>query len=84
MPKIISDLTCAIIKPDKIVKSDGKIFGKRKLFIFYFLFPYSQNDFVLYLSVKMLVNNAVNKDHCFLVWYLVYKEILSNKTNSPH
>ena len=27
MPKDISDLTCAIIKPDKISKSDGKIFG---------------------------------------------------------
>ena len=32
MPKIISDLTCAIIKPDKIVKSDRKVFGQRKLF----------------------------------------------------
>ena len=28
MPKDISE-------PDKIVKSDGKIFGKRKLFIFF-------------------------------------------------
>ena len=27
MPKDISELTCAIIKPDKIFKSDGKIFG---------------------------------------------------------
>ena len=27
MPKDISELTCAIIKPDKIFKSDGKIYG---------------------------------------------------------
>ena len=27
MPKDISELTCAIIKPDKNFKSDGKIFG---------------------------------------------------------
>ena len=36
MPKDISELTCAIIKPDKIVKPDRKIFGKSKLFIFCF------------------------------------------------